>query len=363
LNENKNILISPLDWGLGHAARIIPVAKYFIDNSHVVTVAAGDQLRSFLESELPGTRFIRLEGFRPSYSAILPQYLVLLLQVPVLLWKSVREHFIVKKIISDYKIDIIISDNRFGLWHKNIRSVYITHMPRIPFPYPFRFLEFIGIAMHRLVMSRYSLCLIPDLPGEVNLTGRLSHGLKLLPNTRFAGFLSRFRLLQGNPAGEMSIAEQAVVILSGPEPQRSILSGRLNDHLHRSGIPAIFLHGRPGKPAAGRTDNISHFAHLPSDDIKNLLLTSRYIICRSGYTTIMELASLQKTAVIIPTPGQTEQEYLAGYLSERNYFTGISQDKIGELKLTDCPNSALPSSALEESDLLFLSAVKKILEE
>jgi hypothetical protein len=363
LKEKKNILISPLNWGLGHAARIIPVARYFINHGHKVSVAAGEPLRSFLESELPGTPFIQLDGFCPAYSGILPQYLILLLQTPVLIWKSAMEHFIVKKIIKENKIDILISDNRFGLWNKRIKTVYITHMPRIPFPYPFRFLEFIGIAFHRFVMNRYTMCLIPDLPGDVNLSGRLSHGLKLPPNTRFAGILSRFRYPLNSNGADKRTVSQIAVVLSGPEPQRSILAGKLGEILPRYSIPVKVLHGQPGLTAERSNDNVINFTHLPAPDIQDLLLTSRYIIGRSGYTTIMELACLQKTAVLIPTPGQTEQEYLCNYLTARNYFSGITQGNIGDLVLRDSSETSFPLSAIEESDLLFNEAAEEILKE
>ena len=117
-----------------------------------------------------------------------------LFKTPLLLFHIFREHFRLKRIISEYSIDIVISDNRFGLWNRKIKTVYITHMPLIPFPKPLQFLEFIGISLHRVIIRKYSFCFIPDLPGEINVTGRLSHGIRLPDNVRYIGILSRFQI-------------------------------------------------------------------------------------------------------------------------------------------------------------------------
>ena len=151
--------------------------------------------------------------------------------MPPLLYHIFREHFRLKKIIQEYSIDIVISDNRFGLWNRKVTTVYVTHMPLIPLPKSLRRLEFIGILLHRTIIKKYSFCFIPDLPGDGNLSGRLSHGLKLPANVRYTGILSRFTNytpgLKGNPV----TFPHNTVILSGPEPQREILKQKLTEIL------------------------------------------------------------------------------------------------------------------------------------
>ncbi|HKK41968.1 MAG TPA: hypothetical protein VJ963_06140, partial [Bacteroidales bacterium] len=170
MNSKGNILICPLEWGLGHAARMIPMVQELRNKGYNILIGSGEEHLAMFREEFADIKFIRFPGFRTGYSRFLPQYLHMLLKTPWLLYHSVKEHYGLKHIIREYNIDIVISDNRFGLWNKDITTVYVTHMPRIPFPVMFRFLEFTGIFLHRLVIKRYTFCLIPDLPGEENLS-------------------------------------------------------------------------------------------------------------------------------------------------------------------------------------------------
>lgn len=329
MNKNRNILICPLEWGLGHAARMIPVARELQLLGYNVIIGSGEKHMSFFRAELPGLSYIDFGGFSPGFSRYLPQYAAMLFKIPQLIYHIIKEHRRLKNIIRDYKIDIVISDNRFGLWNRDITTVYVTHMPKIPFPRPFRFLEFAGVMLHREIIRRYTLCFIPDLPGEDNLTGRLSHGFKLPGNVRFTGILSRFISEAAPPEEVKEIVIYNTIILSGPEPQRTILKYELASLFKDSGTVSVFLEGRPEIPGEKvMSGNLIYHNHLPAPEMKNLLIQSKSIICRSGYTTIMDLVSLNCSALLIPTPGQTEQEYLAEYLSGKGWFSSIRQRKI-----------------------------------
>ncbi len=335
MKSNQNILICPLGWGLGHAARMIPVARRLCEMNNNIFIAAGNEHLEFFRIEMPSAIRILFPGFKPSYSRFLPQYLVLLLQVPVLVWHIIREHSGLKKIIKEYHIDIVISDNRFGLWNKRVKTVYITHMPRIPFPAFFSFLEFIGVALHRSVIRKYDFCFIPDLPGELNLSGRLSHDVKLHPNTRFIGILSRFSIPVAEPDSDSLQRDHLTVILSGPEPQRSIMRKKLTEIFLKMKLHAVFLSGKPeGTGEVINRDTITYYNHKPAYEMKTLITRSKGIVSRPGYTTLMELVSLGCRALVVPTPGQTEQEYLARYLSGKGWFFSISQEKLtGEIDI------------------------------
>ncbi len=324
-----NILICPLEWGLGHAARMIPVARELQKMNFNIFIGSGEQHLSLFRTELPGLNYIDFGGFKPAYSRHLPQHIAMFFKIPLLLYHIIIEHRRLKNIIRDYKIDIIISDNRFGLWNSDITSVYVTHMPRIPFPKPFRFLEFTGVLLHRLVIKKYSFCFIPDLPGEENLSGRLSHGLKLPENVRFTGILSRFISVTATRGEPKDLSRHNTIILSGPEPQRTIIKQKLTGLLKDIEAVSVILEGKPGQNKdIVRSENIIYYNHLPSPEMKDMLIQSENIICRSGYTTIMDLVSLNCSALLIPTPGQTEQEYLAKYLSDKGWFSFIPQKKI-----------------------------------
>lgn len=326
MEKQKNILICPLEWGLGHATRMIPLAKRLKEMNYNVIIASGEEHLSLFRSELPGFSYLTFPGFKPDYSRYFPQYISLLFKLPLLIWHIINEHQRVKRIISENNIDIIISDNRFGLWNRKIISVYVTHMPLIPFPRSLRFLEPVGVMLHRFIIKKYTYCFIPDLPGDLNLTGRLSHGLKLPDNVRFIGILSKYT---DHSSDIPRISTHDTVILSGPEPQREILKQKLISILRDNLTPAIIFEGRPdSQEVTKKTGNITFYSHLPASEMKKIIESSLAIITRSGYTTIMELVSLNCTALLVPTPGQTEQEYLADYLSEKGWFYTMSQNEI-----------------------------------
>lgn len=329
MNKSYNILICPLEWGLGHATRMIPIAKALRDMNNNIIIGSGDEHLALFRKEIPGLSYLSFSGFRPGYSRYLPQYLSMFLKTPLLLYHIVREHLVLKKIIREHSVDIVISDNRFGLWNRKITSVYVTHMPLIPFPKPFRFLEFSGILLHRFIIKKYSLCFIPDLPGDLNVSGRLSHGLKLPGNVRYTGILSRFNTNGQSDEVKIASFQHNTVILSGPEPQRGILKQKLTDILKDKLPITIILEGNPDKENGPvKSGNITYINHLLTPEMKEIISGSQSIITRSGYTTIMDLISLNCSALLIPTPGQTEQEYLAEYLSGKGWFYILSQNQI-----------------------------------
>jgi len=348
---------------MGHAARMIPLAKKLLERHHNVIIGSGEDHLSLFRIELPGLSYIHFPGFKPGYSRYLPQYIILLFKTPILFYHIIHEHFKLKRIIRRYSIDVVISDNRFGLWNRNIRSVYVTHMPLIPFPKPLRFLEFIGILLHRFIINKYSLCFIPDLPGELNVSGRLSHGLKLPSNVRYIGILSRFDSSGSFPVRNHLTDQHITVILSGPEPQREILKQKLVSILGKNKQTTIILEGRPGKTNNGvRSDNITFINHLPSSEMQKIISVSKSIVTRAGYSTIMELISLNCSALLIPTPGQTEQEYLAELLAEKNWFSYCPQNKIKEV-IPFPPNKANWSDEiLIQSRLLLEEALQELIE-
>jgi hypothetical protein len=307
---------------------MLPLAKKLQEMNNNVIIGSGEEHLSLFRNELSGLSYILFSGFKPKYSRFLPQYLSLLFKLPLLLYHSIAEHLRLKKIIKDLNIDIIISDNRFGLWNKKITSVYVTHMPLIPFPRSLKSFEFIGVYLHRQIMERYSLCFIPDLPGELNLSGRLSHGIILSGNVRYIGLLSRFTVMEPSFDPNPVKYQHNTVILSGPEPQKGILKQKLIALFRDKEPQTIMFEGKPHDCGISRCGNITFYSHLSSGLMKEIISESNIVVTRSGYSTLMELVSMNRTAVIIPTPGQTEQEYLAEYLSEKGWFSTIPQKEL-----------------------------------
>jgi hypothetical protein len=343
---------------------MIPLASRLRMMNNRIFIGAGEKHLSLFRSEIPGLTYLDFPGFSPGYSMWLPQYLVLLLKTPLLLYHIIREHNKLKKIIRENAIDIVISDNRFGLWNKKVKTVYLTHMPVIPLPKPFFFLEFIGIILHRAIIKRYDFCFIPDLPGDLNVSGRLSHDVSLPGNVRYIGLLSRFTETGSaenkNPAG----FPHNTIILSGPEPQRSILKKKLVEVLKDKEPPSVFLEGRPDKNTEmEHKNNIIFYNHLPAPEMKAVITGSKSIITRSGYTAIMELISLSCSALLIPTPGQTEQEYLARYLHKKGWFAFLPQSKINEGLPFQSIKPGWTIEIMEQSKLLLEKALKELTDE
>jgi hypothetical protein len=361
--DKKNILICPLEWGLGHSSRMIPLAITLRDMNHNVIVASGEEHLMFFRKEVPGIKYLRFPGFKPRYSRFIPQYLFILMKTPLLLYHTISEHYKLKKIINEYNINLIISDNRFGLWNKNIESVYVTHMLRIPLPKSIRFMEFVGIILHRMIIRQYTYCLVPDLPGNLNISGRLSHNIKIPDNVRYIGILSRFLLSDKTSNKKNEVTPYSTVILSGPEPQRTILKNLLTkifkDHNH----PTYMMLGRPEEEKDEEVSgNIISFNNMPTNEMKGILIGSTFIVSRSGYTTIMDLISLNCCALLIPTPGQTEQEYLAEYMSEKGWFFTIKQTDISHGITFPTTKYSWTDEIVRNSNILLKESLKEILE-
>jgi spore coat polysaccharide biosynthesis predicted glycosyltransferase SpsG len=360
LNKKKNILICPLEWGLGHAGRVIPLVIILQKMNNEIFIGAGREHLAFFRRELSGITYIDFPGFSPKYSRIFPQYITLLVKTPLFLFHTIAEHLRLKSIIRKYKIDLVISDNRFGLWNNKIKTVYITHLPVIPLPPRLKSLEWIGILFHRYIIKKYSCCFIPDLPGELNISGRLTHGLKLPSNVRFIGILSRFTYIDQSLIDNGAPPQHYTLILSGPEPQRGILRKKMTSILEKMELPTVVLEGKPVENhELNQSGNIFSYSHLPSPALKRLLLESGCIISRSGYSTIMELISLKSSALLIPTPGQTEQEYLAEYLESKGWFSIVTQKMLK-------PGLELPEKKIIPSDRIIAESrelLDKALEE
>ncbi|MCI0523072.1 MAG: hypothetical protein L0Y37_05385 [Bacteroidales bacterium] len=355
----RRILITPLNWGFGHAGRMIPLALELKRRGNEIIFGAEPSLIPLLEKEMPGIKVISLPGLRIRYSGLLPQWLCILFQIPRIIRVSLHEHRLLKHLAREIQPDIIISDNRFGFFHKNIRSVYITHMLRIPFPGPMRFFEWFGAWLHRGIISRFDLCLIPDYPEEINLSGRLSHGVKMPVNTFYMGPLSRF--VQDADSAEALLPGEpyCCLILSGPEPQRSMLAEKVV-----SSLPFTRIRILTGSSLKTRleSERVEVITSPDSITMRKVITGSSAIIGRSGYTTVMELLSLGRAGVIIPTPGQTEQEYLGEYLHEKFGFVTLRQKDITKLAGTMERLDRMHVASIPGSAPLLENAIERLFE-
>jgi predicted glycosyltransferase len=351
------ILIAPLDWGLGHATRCIPVISELIKQGDEVIIAADGSIESLLRKEFPEIKFIKLHGYKIKYSSFFPMSLAMLILLPQLAVKIIREHLWLKNFIHVYNTDVIISDNRFGLWNKKIHSVYITHQVMIKCPQWLRFMEPLLYRVNKFFISHYDECWIPD---DVNkLSGDLSHKYPVPPNAKFIGTLSRWKEKKiPSPKKKYDI----IGILSGPEPQRSSLEKLLVRELGHSEMNSLLVLGKPTEQAEQKINGkVSLVSHLDAEKMFDAISSADLVISRPGYSSIMDFLALKKNALFIPTPGQTEQEYLAGYLFDKKMFFSIAQKKFSlEQAISESKNFSVHEFK-EEPDSLpsFLREWKK----
>ncbi|MGN6249633.1 MAG: glycosyltransferase [Ginsengibacter sp.] len=313
------ILVAPLDWGLGHSTRCIPIIKALIEDGCEVLIVTTKITFPLLRNEFPNTVFLLYKGYDIKYSRQKSFFsLKLILQIPKIITRVFEEHNWLKKTVQKYQIDAVISDNRFGMYHNKIPSVYITHQLLIKTGN--HFTESIAQKLHYFFIKKYNHCFVPDF--EINgLAGELSHPQKKPENVKYIGPLTRFSKI----AGEKEIYD-LMIILSGPEPQRTIFEKKIVDELRTVEGEIFLLRGLPSeKEKLPDLKNVIVRNHLPAKQLNELIVQSKFIICRSGYTSVMDLSALGKKAVLIPTPGQTEQEYLAKYLMEKGYFLSMNQ--------------------------------------
>jgi UDP:flavonoid glycosyltransferase YjiC (YdhE family) len=320
------VLVCPLDWGIGHATRCVPIIRTFLEMGDEVVIAVDGRPFEFLKKEFPQCRFIRLRGAHINYPKKGGFLIHMLLQIPVLIRSYYRERKDLKKLVRIENPAIIISDNRYGLWNREYFCILITHQLKI-IPPPFiRFLSgMINHLIHQLI-NNFDECWIPDFELHNGLAGILSHPLKLPEKAHYIGTLSRFSSSTRETKNVLAGDYDIMVALSGPEPQRTMLEEIIFNQLINSGLSGIIVRGLTEKTEEWNlTDKIRVFSHLETVRMKDFMLRSHIIICRSGYSSLMDLVTLGKNAILIPTPGQTEQEYLARYLMEKKIYFSMSQ--------------------------------------
>jgi len=319
--------VCPLDWGIGHASRCVPIVKALHEQGWKVIVAAGGRPFEFYRIEYPEQELIKFPGLEIRYPGRNSMALAMASSIPRLLMAFRKEHEYLKKLVNKTGASLVISDNRYGCWHPQVKSVFMTHQLNIMLPSRLKFASSLLKKINYSFIGKYDECWIPDSEDEGGLSGRLSHCLQLPGECHFIGTLSRLSAPQPLPSELPCPEAEIFIILSGPEPQRSILETIIIEQLSMTNHTAIVAGGRTESEETRVIDGRIHsFARLGSALIKHYAEKADHVICRSGYSTLMDLAALGKSAILIPTPGQTEQEYLASRLSKMNVHYSVPQE-------------------------------------
>lgn len=338
------VLVAPLDWGLGHATRCIPLINEFLRIGAEVELAVVRANAKLLQQAFPNLK----QRVAPSYNIVYPKHGynmgLWLLKNGVHLNSVVRrEHAFAEEMVERHGYDVIVSDNRFGFYSKKAKSIYMTHQRRIAFPPALSAFESVGIWWHASVMRHFDEVWVPDLPGAASYAGRMSH-VDFSPRpVKFVGALSRFSCklhssetsqendLKNLPFVQIlqetaSVKYKFVAIVSGVEPARTRFEKTLLNAFGKIPGRHLIIQGRPANGIKRRSEgNVDVWTHLPDREFAAVVRNADYVISRGGYSTIMDMAVLGPRCIFVPTPGQYEQIVLARDLSQAGYAHAIDE--------------------------------------
>lgn len=327
MNLRKRILIAPLNWGLGHATRCIPIIHALTAHEFEPVIASDGNALSLLRKEFPELESIELPSYDIKYPKKGHHFKLKMLQSSPKMMKAIKaEKKAIARIIEAYAIDGIISDNRLGVHNENLPCVFITHQIQVLSGNT----TWLSTKLHQNIIKRFHECWVPDNLGDINLSGKLSHTyIHELP-VKYIGPLSRFK------REDLKMKYDVMVLLSGPEPQRSLLETMLLDEFKNYSGKVVFIKGIiEDEQHISEENHMTIYNYMTSEQLNKTLNESALIVARSGYTTIMDLTKLNKKAFFIPTPGQFEQVYLAKRLKKLGIVPSCNQNEFTLEKLND----------------------------
>ena len=348
-NRIEKILIAPLDWGLGHATRCIPLIRMFLLQGKEVLIASSGSALVLLQEEFPALEFITLPAYDIHYKHD-SMTLNMMLQLPKMRSVILKEGQAIARIVREKNLDLIISDNRYGIHHPDVRSVFMGHQLAIQMPKHLSVFSKLTLKWHMKMLEPFDQIWVPDFANEANLSGALSHNVDLKKEVAFIGPLSRF---EGSKEGKENIS--LLIILSGQEPQRTELENIVLSQITEEMQSVVLVRGlvNVGKELEVKHNNIKIYNHLPAHKLEHLIADSAVVVCRSGYSSIMDMAAMHKHVLFIPTPGQTEQEYLATYLMEEDRAYSVAQNELNLqsdlLRLSDYKSLDMHNQHLDEN--------------
>jgi uncharacterized protein (TIGR00661 family) len=321
--KGKRVIIAPLNWGLGHATRCVPIIDYLLESGAEVVIASDGNALNFLKNSYPNLPFLELPSYNVNYGK-LDFVIQTAINFPTYLKAVYQERDLLKSYIENNKIDFVISDNRYGFYHHKVPSVIICHQVCMLPPPGAKWFRPYLYRLHKFFLKPFQKIWIPDFESEsFNLSGDMSHNVSLPENIQYIGAQTR---MEYYPIENKDEEVDILVMLSGVEPQRSYLEERIIQQAKKiKNRKFLFLKGIVD---GGEKEIESHIKILPyasGKQLNDLLLKAKIVICRSGYSSVMDLYYLGKKVIFIPSKGQTEQEYLAELASERGYALKVEE--------------------------------------
>ena len=314
--EKFRVLVAPLDWGLGHASRCIPIIRELLKQGVEPILGGTRESLHLLKEDFPDLESQDLPAYNIQYSASDEQLMKLVDQAPKVLSVHYAERKLFKRLVQENKIDAVISDNRYGLHSKKIPSVIVCHQLSLHYPHTPDWMLKFSNRTNRNLIQKFDECWVPDYGDEKNLAGKLSKAKLKIP-TRYLGPLSRFQAL--NTKGEKEEGKiDVLIVLSGPEPQRSLLEAKLLTEIPKIDRHVTLVQGKPGEGMELKGENLRLVPFMNSKELQNAFQEASCVISRSGYSSLMDYEALGiSKLILIPTPGQPEQEYLGEIWKEK----------------------------------------------
>lgn len=320
MNLTRRILVAPLNWGLGHATRCIPIIDALLEEGFEPILASDGVALELLKKEYPTLKHVELPSYHIEYAKNGKNFkLKMLWDSPKMLKAINKEKKFIQNYIAEQQIDGIISDNRLGVISKEIPSVFITHQLNVLTGNT----TWLSSKIHQKIIKKYNECWVPDVELKPNLSGKLGHLKKNKGITvKYIGPISRIKKL------DLPKVYDVCVLLSGPEPQRTFLESILLQEFAEYNGKILFVKGKiEAEQECIETGNMTIYNYMNKEQLEIALNESDVVVSRSGYTTILDLAKLSKKAFFIPTPGQYEQEYLAKRLNKKGIVPSCKQNK------------------------------------
>lgn len=326
-------MIAPLDWGLGHASRCVPIIHDAIEKGHIVTIAADGAQKKLLQYYFPNASYVSIPRYGINYSKkawLLP--VALFFQLPKIALAIYREHQWLKT--NSHLFDCVISDNRYGLFNTQLTTTFVTHQLLVKAP--FKWAENIIQKVQYFFINRFSECWVPDIADYPGYAADLSHPtiMPRIPVT-YIGALSQFSILNNKATNTLPVKYKYCFLLSGPEPQRTMLQNMIEIEAQKLSAASILIEGRPSDMPNHYQlrGSLTKLRYASGQDLLDIVMQSEFVVCRSGYSTLMELVPMHKKLILIPTPGQTEQMYLAEILAKNKLAITIDQSNFDLQKM------------------------------
>jgi len=319
------IIYGICSWGLGHATRSLPVIRKLINEKHELTIISNGRSLELLKKELgKEIKYIDI----PDYPMLLSKNSRQFMAKSLIYWPKfiggIHKGFSqLKQILEKEKYDRIISDARYDIYSRKIPSFFISHQMRIMNPLRIKMLENGSEIFNLFFFKRFCGVIVPDFKDD-NISGDLSHNLKKIDENKlhFVGVLSDFK---------QKITKKDIdyfISISGPEPQRTMFEETLLSQVESLNGKIVITLGKTENLDKFENEKIETYSFLSKEKREEYLNKSKLVISRSGYSTILDLSVIGTKALMCPTPGQIEQEYLSEYHNKKKTFYSVNQENI-----------------------------------